>query len=242
MVTRLCIDVGNTRTKVNIFEDDEVVFSWISSALEASTLTRFIKTYQIKVGGICQSGFAPNSEVNAITSQIKVLHLDHTTKIPINNLYKTPSTLGKDRLAAAIGVRKQFPNENCIIVNAGTCITFDFIDNQGNYHGGNISPGITMRLQAMNKFTSRLPYVAPKYNEDLLAKSTEEALQNGAVKGAIYEFETFITRVQEKYGPSKVIVSGGDAQYFENQSKFPIFAVPNLVLIGLNETLKFNGY
>jgi type III pantothenate kinase len=242
MTRRLCIDVGNTRTKINIFENDEVIFSWISNSLEASTLTRFIKTYQIKVCGICQSGLAPNSAVNTISSQIKVLHLDHTTKIPISNLYKTPSSLGKDRLAAAIGVTTIFPNENSIIVNAGTCITFDFLDSQKNYHGGNISPGITMRLQAMNKFTSRLPYVPPKYNDDLLGKSTEEALQNGAVKGAIYEFETFISHVQEKYGLSRVIVSGGDAQYFENQRKFSIFAVPNLVLIGLNETLKFNGY
>lgn len=242
MVRRLCIDVGNTRTKVNIFEGDEVIFSWISNSLEAATITRFIKSYQIKVCGICQSGLAPNSAVNTISSQIKVLHLDHTTKIPVNNLYKTPSTLGKDRLAAAIAVSTVFPDQNVIIVNAGTCITFDFIDSKKNYHGGNISPGINMRLQAMNKFTSRLPLVQARFNDDILGKSTEEALQNGAVKGAIFEFESFIHYVQDQYGDAKIIVSGGDSQYFENQSKFPIFAVPNLVLVGLNETLKFNGY
>jgi type III pantothenate kinase len=145
-------------------------------------------------------------------------------------------------LASAVACTVLYPNQDCVFINAGTCITMDFIDKLKQYHGGNISPGINMRLKSMHKFTARLPLVLSSFNKKLMGQTTEEALQNGAVKGAIYEVESFLNHLSEEYGRPKVIIAGGDAYFFENHGNFKIFACPNLVLVGLNEILNFNGF
>ncbi len=168
----------------------------------------------------------------------KFIVLCHKTKLPIKINYKTPDTLGMDRIAAAIGAKKMFPEDNCIVIDAGTCITYDFIDKKNVYQGGNIAPGISMRAKAMNRFTDNLPLVGIEYNEDPLGKSTEEALQNGSLRGTFWEISTFIQLILDKFGDTKVILTGGDAKYFVNHFNFKIFANPNLILVGLNEIIK----
>lgn len=241
MSSRLCIDVGNTRSKVSILADTgEELLSYVCPWLEASIVTTFIKMYKVHSAAACQSGVLAESIAVAIRSLIPLIVLDHKTKVPITNLYRTPETLGRDRLAAAVGAYAIFPNQNCIIIDAGTCITYDVLNAKGEYLGGNIAPGINMRLKAMDKFTSRLPTVPPLFRPDFIGTTTEEAMQNGAVWGAIFEFESFIKHVNQNIGDSKVILTGGDADYFANQTKMQIFAHPNIVLLGLNEILKFN--
>ena len=232
----LCIDIGNTKIKSGIFLKDELI--------------EFIPTLEDLLHKIDNGFKFDNCIVSSVRKKLPkqillfkkevndFLVLDENTLLPIEIDYKTPETLGRDRIAAAVGAKKLFPDENCIVIDAGTCITYDFINKKNVFRGGNISPGMYMRIKAMHEFTANLPMVDFNINEDPLGKSTEEALQNGAIRGTFWEISSFIQLIIDKYGYSKVIFTGGDAKYFVNNFKSTIFANPNLVLIGLNEILK----
>ncbi len=167
--------------------------------------------------------------------------LDHTLNFPFKINYHTPETLGRDRIAGIAGAWKLFKKENTLVGDLGTCNTYDFITKTGKYIGGNIAPGLNMRLVAMDKFTDKLPYVEPISNDHLMGLSTTEALQNGAVKGIILEIEGYIKHLKSEFGPINVILTGGDSAFFAKHFKKKIFAEPNLVLIGLNQILKNNS-
>lgn len=241
MANRLCLDVGNTRYKVAVFDNCDAIIHFNSFyEFEKDIFDKIVEKYQIENGIICSTRNINDDVTHHIQSKLNLLNMDQQLILPVDIRYKTPKTLGKDRLAAVVAATTLYPNQNNIIIDAGTCITFDFVDRSRTYHGGNIAPGIRMRLQAMNAFTDKLPLVEPKLNQDFLGKSTEEALQNGAVKGAIFEFESFIHHICEIFGPSSVILTGGDANYFEDTNKNKIFVHSNLVLKGLNEIMKIN--
>jgi type III pantothenate kinase len=161
--------------------------------------------------------------------------------MPIQIRYATPETLGVDRIAAACGAIALFPGKNCLAIDAGTCITYDFIDHAGNYWGGGISPGIEMRLKAMHTFTTRLPLVKVNQQASLIGNSTESCLQSGALFGVLGEIEGIIQKYDQNYQELKVIICGGDISLFENQLKPTIFAAPDLVLMGLNRILLQNA-
>ncbi len=198
--------------------------------------------YSISKVILSNSGTVEKAILNEFSNNKYFVHLNAETKIPILNKYGSPQTLGKDRLAAAIGSILYFPEGNSLIIDMGTCITTDFLNGKLEYLGGNISPGIKMKLIAMHKFTASLPLVEPFNNEITFAANTENALQNGAVKGTIHELNSFIKEVREKYGPINVILTGGEAIFFEKYAKNKIFVAPNLVLEGLNEILRYNEY
>lgn len=230
----LCIDIGNTNIKSGFFLNDKLETTLV--AVEELEKAANNKTYKCIISNVRKSVPA---EIEKIAGDAtKNIILSHKTRMPVIIDYKTPETLGMDRVAAAIGAKKHFPGQNCIVIDAGTCITSDFIDKENIYHGGIISPGIHMRIKAMHQFTGALPLVNIKYNDDLLGKSTEEALQNGALKGTIWEISAFIKEINKKFGKSRVVFTGGDAKYFVNYFKTMIFADSNLILVGLNEILK----
>jgi type III pantothenate kinase len=237
----LCIDIGNSRVKIAIYDGNKEVYFLRNENLDLALLREMKNNYNINNCILSTTRILDERDLFFLKNNFNLLILDEATKVPIKNLYETPKTLGKDRLAAAIAAAALYPNENCIIIDAGTCLTYNFIDKLNQYHGGNIAPGIAMRLKSMHTFTDKLPLVEPSYNESLFGKNTEMALQNGAVKGAIYELSTFITEVNKQYGESKLILTGGDAILFVKHLKNEIFAHPNLVLLGLNEILKFNA-
>jgi type III pantothenate kinase len=166
--------------------------------------------------------------------------LDHTLPIPIVNLYATPASLGVDRLAGVCGARQIFPLQHCLVIDAGTCITYDLLDKEGNYHGGSISPGLVMRFKALHTFTAKLPLIVPKTNVPLIGDTTENAILSGVVNGLIAELDGIIDQYNKKFEGLRVILCGGDARFFENQLKASIFASPELVLIGLNSILNHN--
>jgi type III pantothenate kinase len=166
--------------------------------------------------------------------------LNSDLPLPITNLYATPKTLGMDRLAAVCGAHQLFPSDNCLIIDAGTCITYDFKDKEANYHGGSISPGLAMRFKAVHTFTAKLPLVTPKPGVKLIGQSTETSIQSGVVNGLLAEIEGIIRQYLEKFPELQVILCGGDAGFFENQLKASIFASPELVLMGLNTILNYN--
>ncbi len=165
----------------------------------------------------------------------KCIELTHKTKLPINNKYKTPKTLGRDRLAAAIGAYASFPTKNNAVIDIGTCVKFDFIDKNGIYYGGNIAPGVELRLKAMHHFTAALPSIRQKEPKNLLGLSTEEAMNNGAVLGVVFEIESFIRHLRAEKGPINVILTGGGASFFGEIVKSKIFVDSYIVLKGLNK-------
>lgn len=236
----LCIDFGNTNAKLSIYDGDMEAYYYKNTDLSKDKIDDIFGEYHITKAIISSTRHLDEAMVQHLSSKVHLTILDHLTPLPIDNLYETPETLGKDRVAAVIGARSQFPNQNCVVIDAGTCITMDFIDAQGRYHGGNISPGIYMRRQAMHDFTDKLPLVDFKYPSNFIGSNTDSALQNGILRGTIYELETFIDSVNKKFGDSQVVFTGGDTIFFEEHLKFTIFAAANLVLVGLNEILKFN--
>jgi len=171
----------------------------------------------------------------------KFIVLDHNTPIPIQNDYDTKETLGKDRLAAVVGANFIYPHENVLVIDAGSAITYDIINDKGIYLGGNIAPGIQMRYKALHTFTRRLPLVAPVNNVPDYGRNTEDAIRVGVQLGIVHEIDGTISFFKEKYPNLKVLATGGDVKYFDNKLKNVIFAVSNLVLVGLNRILHYNN-
>lgn len=237
----LVIDIGNTSTKTALFQGSKLMFSSRYLIFGPEELSTLLSEYRIEGIIVCNTGKVTDALKALLNTLKRVLFFDFKSKLPIINAYETPATLGKDRLAAAVGAWIYFNKKNSIIIDMGTCITMDFLDAGGHYRGGNISPGIKMRLRAMHEFTASLPMVEVAYTEELFGDDTISAMQNGGVKGTFYEIESFIVEVKAKYESINVILTGGDAEYFEKFTKNEIFVAPYLVLEGLNEILKHNA-
>ncbi|MFM7856761.1 MAG: type III pantothenate kinase [Flammeovirgaceae bacterium] len=235
----IVIDAGNTRTKVGIFEGD--TFLQKHSFTLLSELISFLEKQSFANALVSSVGMAANEIGEHVRASSKCLTLSHTTALPVKILYETPHTLGVDRVAAVCGALALFPNRNCLVIDVGTCITYDWLDGQGNYHGGGISPGLDMRLKAMHTFTARLPMVSVDPSIGLVGKSTQHCLQSGAWHGMLAEIEGVIGRYHEMSPLLQVVLCGGDARLFENKLKHTIFAAPDLVLNGLNRILLHNA-
>jgi type III pantothenate kinase len=237
----LVIDIGNTLSKFVIFRKGKAEDTIILENLDEDTLDKYLNSITGVTHAILSSVIdTPEWVITKLQATYKLLIFSHLTEIPIKNSYKTPETLGKDRLASAIGAFSMFPDKDVLSIDAGTCIKYDFVSKSGEYIGGAISPGIKMRLRAMNAFTARLPLVHPEGELMLTGGSTEESLRTGGVLGAVAEVDKIIDYYKEKYGDIQVVITGGDLKYFVNQLKNSIFAHPNLVVLGLHEILLFN--
>ena len=237
----LVIDIGNTRTKLGFFEQTNLKHqqTWDALTLEkikTETTNQSVK----KVILSTVAGDLDKTIEQFLQQEFHFVQLNSETPLPILNAYKTPKTLGKDRLAAVVGAQALFPNTNCLVVDAGTCITYDFLQKDGVFIGGNIAPGLKMRLKAMHEFTASLPNIEVEEVGDLLGKSTKTAMQNGALLGARMELEGYRSALEEKFGQIKLILTGGDAIFFAKKLKREIFVNHNLVLIGLNKILNYN--
>jgi type III pantothenate kinase len=233
----LVIDVGNTTVKLAAFEGNVLVEAFegltTDAAIERSRAIAPVHILISSVGGPVQ----PFQEALKGKSTIRIL--DHTLPVPLTNRYETPETLGADRLAAVAGAKVLYPNESCLVIDLGTCITYDFIDQENNYLGGSISPGLRMRLKAMHTFTARLPLLEPEA-APLIGRNTRQAMLSGAVNGMAAELTGIIQEYAEQFGPFRILTCGGDAAFFERRIKAAIFVVPTLVLIGLNSILLHN--
>ena len=235
----LVLDIGNTRTKIGLFRGNELVEQaiwtrWTLAELQAFGNRAGVK--RVMVSSVAE----PDAALTAMLVQhFETIELTHRTPLPFENRYKTPETLGKDRLAGVAGAHFLFPGKNCLVVDCGTCIKYDMLTGDGVYHGGNIAPGGRMRIQAMHHFTARLPEVAMRMPDDFAGDSTETALQNGALRGAVLEIQGFEQLFAARYGAIRVVLTGGDAAFFQPCLAPENLALePDLTLFGLNHILK----
>ncbi len=237
----LCIDQGNSSTKVGVFNQNNLIESITFTTFNFDNISSLMTKFDIQAC-ILSSVISHNEKLNTWLSNNTNLfiNLSHNTPIPIENLYKTPESLGKDRLAAVIGASFLKPETDLLIIDAGTAITYDFIDSRKNYLGGNIAPGIDLRLRSLHEFTKKLPLVSATTDHPFLGNDTNSALISGAVYGIVFEIDGYINTLKIKYPQLSTFLTGGSIFYFDNKLKNPIFAEKNLVLIGLNRILQYN--
>jgi len=234
----LVVDYGNSSAKVGIFDYHKLVRKEVFT--EAKALQNFLENFSADCI-IVSSVTTDASLVTTWAKQVKEKYiLNQSLPLPIKNGYATPSTLGVDRLAGVCGAHQLYPESDCLVIDAGTCITYDFINRDGLFLGGGISPGQSMRFDAVHTFTAKLPLVKMIDYPALIGNSTETCIQSGVLNGTIEELNGIILRYQEKFDGLQVILCGGDARFFENKLKASIFALPELVLSGLNSILIYN--
>ena len=169
------------------------------------------------------------------------LELDHLTRLPIENIYETPETLGKDRLAAAVGANELFPDQNLLIIDAGTAITYDLVSEKNQFVGGNISPGLEMRFKALNHFTGKLPLINYSNEFQPIGRNTTDAIRAGVQNGILFEMAQTIDLFNRNYQNLHIIMTGGDSNFFDKKLNYSIFVHFNLTLIGLNKILEYNA-
>jgi len=236
----LCIDCGNSSTKVGLFNQANLIKLFTFENFSVNDSSTLLKEY--KIDSCIISSVVNNSAViEYLKNNIPyIIELSEKTKLPIENRYSTPGTLGKDRLAAIIGATFLKPETDILVIDAGTAITYDFIDSNLIYWGGNIAPGLNLRLRSLYEFTQKLPLVQPETESNFLGNSTKSAILSGAVYGIVFEIEGYINELKIKYPQLSVFLTGGSTFYFDNKLKSAIFAEKNLVLIGLNRILHYN--
>ncbi len=237
----LAIDIGNTRTKFGFFKENRLEQKIIWQHWSLNDLTDLLNNQRVQ-NIICSTVKIADRKIeNYLKKHWYYVRLTHKTLLPIQNLYETPKTLGKDRLAAVVGANELYPKEHCLVIDAGTCITYDLVDTQGNYLGGNIAPGLEMRWKAMHHFTAKLPLVSrKKVSGKNVGKNTRNALEIGGGLGSVLEMDAWIRHFQAEYEGINTILTGGDANYFAKRLKTKIFVHSNLVLVGLNKILSYN--
>ncbi|MDD3036763.1 type III pantothenate kinase [Bacteroides sp.] len=238
----LIIDIGNTMAKVALFEGDDMIEVLTESNHSLGCMAELCAKYPIK-RGIVATVIELNERVLADLAALPfpLLWLNHETSLPVVNLYETPETLGYDRMAAVVGANERFPDKDVLVIDAGTCITYEFIDSKGQYHGGNISPGMQMRFKALHQFTGRLPLIDSNGCKLPMGKNTETAIRAGVLKGMEYEISGYIEAMKHKYPELLVFLTGGDEFSFDTNVKSVIFADRFLVLKGLNRILNYNN-
>ncbi len=238
----LCIDIGNTNTKVGIFSEGKIIEKQLlKDTMDATHTDALIRQYHI-TKAILSATRDFTEDLEMILEKLPVFYrLSNRLKLPFTNKYTTPDTLGRDRLAVVAAVQSLHPYSNVLAIDVGTCITVDAVDKEGNYYGGSIHPGLQMRLKAMHHFTGRLPEVHLHAYDSLWGTSSETSILAGAVCGAIAEIDTVIDHYQGHYDDLIVYITGGDMEYFVNNLKNKIFAHPDLVLKGLYEILECNA-
>ncbi len=237
----LIIDVGNTRVKAAVFETNTVKEVLVFKKLRIiSELRKIINKFSISASIISSVANISENKRQKIDDLLHPIFLNSETKVPFKNLYKTPTTLGVDRIALASAAVEKYPKENVLVIDAGTCITFDFINNEKEYLGGAISPGVSMRYKSLNTFTSKLPLLKPTELNNFIGVDTNSSIHSGVVNGVCNEVDGVINQYKEQYQDLTVVLTGGDTYFLAKQLKSGIFAHPNFVLEGLHTILIYN--
>lgn len=240
----LCIDQGNSRTKIALFKKDgRIVKNLLYKSFTSADVERLFSLYPITQSIVSSVANMEPAVINALNRLSKKFVLfDHLTPLPIKNCYQTPETLGHDRIAAAVGAAHLCPGQNLLIVDAGSAVTYDFVSAEQGYLGGNIAPGIKMRLTVLHQMTKKLPQVEVEQNAltPLFGKNTKEAIAAGVVRGVVFEVKGYMRALSEQGIDFVAFATGGHVPYILNGVKDGMRHEPNLVLIGLNKILEYN--
>ena len=238
----LVIDIGNSRIKLALFNERDLMFNVPLDELKPEQIRILLDEHQDLNKVIVSSVRDYPTELRTFfeNSFEYFIELDANTPVPIVNKYETPETLGKDRLAAAVGATEIFPGQNVLVIDAGTAITYEIVTADNEYLGGNISPGLETRFKSLQHFTGKLPLVKPSDHFEMVGKTTETAIRNGVQLGLLFEVQQYIDYFNTIYENLQIIITGGDAKFFDKKLKNSIFVHFNLTLIGLNRILEYN--
>jgi type III pantothenate kinase len=242
MSINLCIDWGNTNVKAAIFDNDNLVKQFtFSEETVLEKVSSLIEAYNPVKAILCSVVHNDDELVSLVKSKIKsAIKLDGYTRTPINNAYLSADSLGPDRLALVCGAHAMYPDKNNLVISLGTCITYNLMQKNKTFRGGAISPGMQMRLKAMNTFTEKLPETTVEGDLVLLGYDTETCMRSGAIFGMAAEIEGMIREYESKYPDFNAILTGGDGPFFATKIKSKIFADPDILLKGLNLILNYN--
>ncbi len=233
------IDAGNTRIKVFVFVSNEITETAIFDYSQIDELTDFIKKTNCKNIALCDVSGKLQKDLANLTNK-EIFIINSSKKLPITINYKTPETLGVDRIALAVGAELIKPNSNKLIIDFGTAITIDIVTDKKVFEGGNISPGLQTRFRSLAQNTGKLPIVSTTDSASLIGKTTKEAIQNGVIKGILFEINQYILEFNTIFSDLNVFLSGGDAIFFEKMLKKTIFAEPNLLAKGVQFIYHYN--
>lgn len=239
----LIIDIGNTLTKIYLFDGGEVVNSYGID----KEIVPFLEVLIRENNSLCQAIVSSTRDYEPELGKVLDLlpngwsELTSETALPIENNYKTPETLGKDRLAAVVGAQALLPKRNILVIDAGTAVTYDILNENGVYNGGSISPGLLMRYRALHQFTGRLPLLGPRDLYTFPGDCTEDAIISGVQQGMLFEIDAYIAHFKKNYKNLEVIFTGGDVNFFDSKLKNSFFVCSNLVAFGLNRILEYNA-
>ncbi len=237
----LIIEQGNTSTKVAIYAEGNLKASFVYKTFDKSKLKPLFDVYSLDKGIYSTVADVDEDLIAYLKERLSCfIYFDNDVRLPITIKYKTPHTLGKDRIAAVVGAYYLQPNRNILIIDAGTCITYELLEASGSYLGGNISPGMTTRFKALNDYTKKLPLVNEREEVPCWGTCTEDAIRAGVVNGIVFEMDGYIDKAKELYSDVLIFLTGGHSFYFESRLKNSIFADINLVLTGLNRILEYN--
>jgi len=237
----LAIDVGNTRIKGAVFENDTILEQFIFLKKDfKKNIENILKKFQsVAFLTVASVGSLDKNDFLDFGKRLKVHFISHEDPFPFINLYETPKTLGMDRMVLAAGAVLQFPGQNRLVIDAGTCITYDFVDENDNYLGGAISPGLRLRYEALHNFTARLPLLELDSPKSIIGNSTSQSIHSGVVNGAINEIDGFINDYKQHYSKFTIILTGGDADFLAKRLKNTIFANSNFLLESLSHLFQY---
>ena len=239
----LIFDIGNTATKMAVYDGYEKITSFRTKQFSCEKLQEIFSHFSDKIDKAIISTVRDTPEfiIDMATLGIPYVHvLSHHTKLPFKNEYETPETLGPDRIAAVAGAFYMYPGRNVLIIDAGSAVTYDYLSGK-TYKGGNISPGLSMRFKALHRFTGKLPLGSTTEKYTSPGKNTLEAITAGVINGLIYEINEYIRAFEEKNIDSMVVLTGGDSGYLKERINYKVNYQPDLVLAGLNHILEYNA-
>jgi len=239
----LIMDIGNTATKLAVFQSDKMIqVQTVATTNMLAEVEALLKKFsRVKHGLLSSVKMIDNLEFERLQNLLPIKILDFSFQLPFKNAYDTPQTLGVDRLALMAAAVLQYSKRNVLVIDAGSCVTYDFMDSNQNYLGGAISPGVEMRYKALETFTSNLPLLEKTPPNQRIGSSTEASIHSGVIHGLLHEMEGTIKEYQNKYPDLTVILTGGDTDFLCKQFKISIFANSNFLLEGLNFLLEFNS-
>lgn len=238
----LVVDIGNTLLKLAVFDGGRLVAQQCVGELREETFAGLLGGARAARAVVASTRGEAPAIVEAVRRHTDyLLEFTPATPVPIGNAYLTPATLGRDRLAAAVGAATLYPGRNALIVDFGTAVTLDFVSADGVFRGGCISPGMAMRFRALHEYTAALPLCDATDSAELLGRTTDEAVRLGVMNSLAFEIEGYIARMQGEIEDLCVIFTGGDTNFFAKRIKNTIFANCNLVFCGLNRILEYNA-